>query len=429
MIASTVLFLVHSAAHLVGYVLPRTLFIVLVKTPLTMVESCLGEQRSLPERDDVLEVTCHWWDKSTLQRFGLVEHGLLFPDPVYGGHLSTIFGALRPVPVPRYERSVIRSADGEEIHLDWATPSDRAGTRAVFLILPGLTSSSTSNYIAKFVRAALSKDFACCVLNARGVDDTPITRPQLLSAVWTTDLRSTLCDSEMSAEGLTKRFGTAVPVVAVGFSLGGAILSKYLGEEGKEGKSGNVAAAVTICAPWDMHLSANTMRGVLQRVLYQPNLVKGLRRYAKRHEAMVRQIPQLDASFLFDRRGLDTISTVQDFDRAIIAPHFGFDSPESYYTAATTLPQYLAHSPVPTLCIAALGDPVTGAPPLRRWEALAQRNKNIVYVAMPSGGHLGFVGGPIDEWWARSTNSVREDPMETLVLHSINAFILSDPSK
>jgi predicted alpha/beta-fold hydrolase len=209
-----------------------------------------------------------------------------------------------------------------------------------------------------------------------------------MSAVFTDDLRAVV-DSGC----LVKRRN--IPVVALGFSLGGVVLSKFVGEIGKENVASPLAGAITVCSPWDMHNASYTMQQPLQWAIYQKPLTRGLLSYVNRHQNVLAKLPGIDFKSLLERNMLAMISSVQEFDRYIIAPHFNFSSVCDYYSAADSLP-WLEHSKIPVLCVGTANDPITGSlPSLRQWEMLAQRNSNFVYLLFPCGGHLGFLGTPL----------------------------------
>ncbi|CUG92828.1 membrane-associated protein, putative [Bodo saltans] len=405
MVGRLMFFAVHCVAHVCLYLVPRCLFYILVKLPITLIEQQLGEQRSFPENDFLMEVVTNWWDKSTLRFFGIVERGMEYPRPLYGGHMQTLMGATRVVGRPAYRRVVVTADDSNPICLDWSVAPTYNGkqVRGVFLVVPGLASSSSSSYIRQFVLDANKDGFHCCVINARGMGSTPVTAPQLIGAVFTADIRAVLRDNIMltSAAEAAVIAHTSFPIQAIGFSLGGAILSNYLAEESLSASVapntglGLIKAAYAVCAPYDMHESANHMLRLSQMLIYQPNLTKGLKNYLRRHKDIVEIISNMPNA---DESVLSTVRTVQEFETVYVAPHFGFKCREDYYTASSVMEGKLEHVAIPMMCIGAQDDPIVGPPPhLRRWERIAQTNKNIVFVGLPAGGHLGFLGNPLDE--------------------------------
>jgi predicted alpha/beta-fold hydrolase len=253
------------------------------------------------------------------------------------------------------------------------------------------------------------------VVNTRGMGTTTLNKPHLMSGATTDDIRhalkTALSRKELAAyigaslaaaadSGGSSSNGTrgdfVVPVIGVGFSLGGNVLCKYVGEQGQRNEATGLDAAIAIHAPWDFHVSAGHMRRLTQRVIYQPHLLHGLRSYILRHREVLAGDRPVAA--VLNSGVLDELATVQDFDEAVIVPHFGYESVEDYYSQAMSLP-YLEHTKIPTFCLGAADDVICPPPALRRWELLCQRNRNVMYVQTPAGGHLGFLGDPWSELW------------------------------
>lgn len=421
-----VLAAVHSVVHIALYAVPRALMYTLVKLPLTFIESSIGDQITFSTSDFDIEIVGNWWDKTTVTLFGLVEEGLQYPSPLYNGHIQTILGAARQAPHVAYERVYIKGEDGCVVCADWSLAKVPL-CKGVLLVLPGTSSTSKSPYIRDFVADATRDGFTCAVLNPRGMGDTPpATTPVLNTGVFTSDLRSALRDNLIVSSAVEAGVisDASLPLIAVGFSLGGSILCNYLAQEGERkaaatGGAENLAAAVSICAPWDMHLVNGALSRPLGHLLYQGPLTGGLRSYFLKHRSLLETLPEFDGSLLFEPAMLKaTIRTVADYDALITAPLNGFSSREAYYTAASSILK-LHHCPVPLLCIGAKDDPVCPPPALRRWEHVAQENKNVLFMLLPAGGHLGFVGNPMEE--------VFHVPcvMHRTVLHSASSVVES----
>ena len=388
---SVAFFVCHTVAHFLFYLVPRFAYKSIVEWPLTIVEAAIGEQRTFGADDSIVKVVAHWRNAATAELFG-IEGPLTYTCPLYNGHFGTLGGAFRVARLVEYERRSARGFDGCELCLDWAMSKDPA--RGILVILPGLSSCSATGYITNYVLAAVRCGFHSVVLNTRGMGTTPMTTSRLMSGASTGDLRHVL-QTSLSRERILAEFGSNLPIVAVGFSLGGNVLCKYVGEQGLRAEDARLDAAIAICAPWDFHEAAQHMSRVTQLVVYQPHLLKGLVNYLIRHRTVLKQDSCL--AEIIESGVLSQLRTVQQFDENVIVPHFGYESVQDYYSDAMSLP-YLEHAAIPTLCLGCADDTVTGHPPtLRRWESLCQRNPNVVYVQAPAGGHLGFLGNPLAE--------------------------------
>ncbi|EKG00191.1 hypothetical protein TCSYLVIO_008880 [Trypanosoma cruzi] len=323
-----------------------------------------------------------------------------YTSPPYNGHISTLLCAFRPPKPIKYTRQVVDSVDGNPICLDWFLAEEKnSPANGIMIIFPGLASWSQTNYVQHYVWHAHDRGFHCCVFNARGMGDTPLTRPRLMSASWTGDLRW-VTRTELSRTALSLRFGaTAQNVWGVGFSLGGVVLAKYLHEEGQNmTKEFPFDAALIINSPLDtLAVSANIMQP--ENALYQKNLFGGLIRYAIRHKDMLKQLPGVNDDGIRQDplRFLKRLRTINEFDAHITAPHNGFSNPEEYYAAVNTLTS-LRHCTIPTLCVIARDDPVTGEPPRKKMRELVTANSLVAFLELPYGGHLGYIGSPVEEW-------------------------------
>jgi predicted alpha/beta-fold hydrolase len=335
-----------------------------------------------------------------------------FADPCYDGNLNTVLGAIKPAHAIEYERDVMVAADGCDVALDWAFPDDNGHLMdapasptapqsppmkrpcvGVMAVVVGLTSDSRSPYIRSFVTAALNHGFAVVVANTRGMTDGPggrLTRPGLMSAAYTGDLHA-LAYGRLTAAAIAARVGRAVPAVMAGFSLGGNLLGKFLSEEGAKLTAGSaVVGGACMCAPWEMHRTNLNMFGWVQHLLYQRVFSRGLSKYVRDNHAV---LAAGDDSV--DWAASMRSTSVHEFDRHTIIPHFRYRSVAEYYTVASCMPRLPAVR-VPLLCLATCDDPITGRTPSRaQWQALADGNPLVVYGELPAGGHLGSLASPL----------------------------------
>ncbi|KAL7708447.1 Alpha/beta hydrolase family [Lotmaria passim] len=341
-----------------------------------------------------------------------------YTDPAYSGHVNTILCAFRPHRHIPYERFGHPSEDGNPMFVDWYLAGDAANAKGLFIIIPGLASWSGTNYIEHFVWFAHEHNFHCCVFNTRGMGDTPIETPRLMSAKWTNDIRAVMHDGPLSRAAIEQRCGRAVPIVGVGFSLGGIILSNFVSEECKAGRATVLDAVIVVNSPLDCLDSNTRMCGTLESIVYQRNMIGALKAYARRHSKVLKDLPGLEASVraAFARGQHDEIltqmKTVHDFDKVITAPTLGFATPEEYYHNVSPV-ALLPHFTLPVLCVSAVDDPVCGPPPMDTLTKIMATNTNVALLTTPRGGHLGYIRSIHDEWIGK------ECFMETLLFNVV----------
>ncbi len=177
-------------------------------------------------------------------------------------------------------------------------------------------------------------------------------------------------------ETLAKRHPDT-PLAAIGYSLGGNALLKYLGED-----SGRhyLTAAVAVSVPFLLAIGADRLDQGLSRI-YQRYLIASLRKKVK---AKYR-----NRQTTFSLENLDNLTTFRLFDDQITAPLHGFKDVDDYYNRASSR-QFLPYIDTPTLIIHALDDPFMTAAAIPQKHELAQQ---VCLELADKGGHVGFIGG------------------------------------
>lgn len=303
-----------------------------------------------------------------------------------GAHLQTLWGRLfRPRRLVSFRREALETPDEDELILDHAEGPAR-GPR--LLVLHGLEGSSYSVYIQGLLAEAGRLGFRGTALNfrscARDPDDLsrmlPNRRPRLYHSGETGDL-------DYVARTLRAR-EPGVALVAIGVSLGGNVLLKWLGEN--PGQS-LVDAAAALSTPFDLAESARHLETPVGR-LYVRSFLTTLNRKVRDTSA---RFPEAAARMDLPR-ALHARS-FWEFDDAANAPLHGFAGADDYYRRSSSL-GYLPRITTPTLCLSAEDDPFL---PTRAFErARAAASDAVEFRAVRRGGHIGFVSGTAP-WRAR----------------------------
>jgi predicted alpha/beta-fold hydrolase len=307
-----------------------------------------------------------------------------------GPHLQTV-GAriLRSLDGVVSERERIELDDGDFVDLDWAVEvggTSPAPDAPLVLVLHGLEGSSRSEYVLEMQRALARVGLASAALNFRSCSGEPNRLPRFYHAGDTRDPATVL-------ELLRARFPDR-PFGAVGFSLGGNVLLKYLGERGRDSADdAALGAAVAISPPFDLATGVVTVERGLSRG-YQRYLLRKLQRKVRAKAGMLQD--HVDVTALLAARSL------REFDELGTAPLSGFRDWPDYYARASSK-QFLPYVRRPTLVIRALDDPFLNAEAVPPPELTT--NPLIEGVFPRSGGHVGFVGGSpwAPEFWAERT--------------------------
>ena len=287
-----------------------------------------------------------------------------------GGHLQTIAAALAPAPRVAFRRERWDTPDGDFIDLDWAEPAAHARAAPLLALFHGLEGSSASPYARAIAAQALAAGWRCVVPHFRGCSGELNRLPRAYH-------------SGDSAEigWILARLGAQF---AVGISLGGNALLKYLGEQGADAA---VRKAIAVSAPLDLAAAARALDRGLSREIYTRIFLKTLKK--KAFEKINRQMISVDTRRLLRAR------TFWEFDDAVTAPLHGFAGADDYWARSSSAP-WLARIRISTLVVNARNDPFLPAAAL---DALGEVPPNVVLEFPHGGGHAGFPGR--GRWLAR----------------------------
>ena len=293
-------------------------------------------------------------------------------------HAQTIYAAQRWVwrGRPRLRRELLRLPDGDLTAVDWHVGSDELpDTAPLLIILHGLEGSAQSPYARMFLEAAHALGWRGCVLHFRDCGDYRNLLPRRYHAGETNDLRHFLNRLHKTPESAEN----SGPLLAVGFSLGGNVLLKYLGESGD---TTPLKAAAAVCVPLDLHACAEALN---------KGFSKGYQKYLlKRMKNSVRtKFDRYTAAFDWDKAM--RARTFGEFDDLVTAPLHGFDGMEDYYRKCSSV-HFLKGIERPTLILNALDDPFMTHDVIPPEDALSEF---VTLEIAGHGGHVGFIeGGP-----------------------------------
>jgi hypothetical protein len=238
-------------------------------------------------------------------------------------------------------------------------------------VLHGLEGSLRSHYAASLIDGLARSGFRVAFMHFRNCGAEPNRLPRSYHSGETGDL-------DWLASLLVARIGGPL-LAAVGFSLGGNVLLKWLGERGD---AAPVRTAVAVSVPFLLGEAAERMETGWSR-LYQWQLVRSLRR------SYGRKLPRLKAQLPVDEGELERLRTFRTFDDRVTAPLHGFAGVDDYYARASSR-QFLRHIRRPTLILHAADDPFMWP----RTVPTQQELSPAVQLELSThGGHVGFVGG------------------------------------
>jgi predicted alpha/beta-fold hydrolase len=254
-------------------------------------------------------------------------------------------------------------------------PAEPVIHRPLVILVHGLTGCEDSTYILSAASHLLDCGYRVLRLNVRGAGPSRPYCGEHYHVGRTADFRRVLSQipEELTDNG----------IVAVGYSLGGAMLLKYLGEEGSFSP---LRGAATICAPIDLAATGQHMRK-RRNWLYHAYILNGMKAEALAAGANIS--PE-------ERAIVRAARTVLEHDEHFIAPRYGFRDADDYYDLCAPM-RFMPEIRVPTMVLAAGDDPWI---PIEHYRAFKWAdNPWLLPVLPPTGGHIGFHGDSSRKPW------------------------------
>jgi predicted alpha/beta-fold hydrolase len=305
--------------------------------------------------------------------------------PWWGGDLQTlrdtVMRALHRLPTDlaphssQRQRFEVGDGSGDVLLGMLDTPREPQSGKPLVLLLHGAPGSEDSTYLLSMSRYMLDRGHRVLRMNLRGAGPSRATCRRQYSAGSSADLGLlfNVTPDELTRDGM----------VAVGYSVGGAVLIKYLGEAGKDTP---LKAAAAVSAPIDLRGTCTQLMR-WRNTLYQRAVLEPMRKEA------TAPIAELTA---VERANIEKARTILEYDDGFTAARNGKASALEYYAQCSAL-DYLAGIRIPTLCMAALDDPwVPGSAYVGYdWGG----NRWLTPLLVPNGGHVGFHGtGSLRPW-------------------------------
>ncbi|RYF77396.1 MAG: alpha/beta fold hydrolase [Cytophagaceae bacterium] len=292
------------------------------------------------------------------------------PAYLWTGHLQTIIPSLfRHIPV-RYVRQRIETADDDFLDLDWSKTHQSAGSppNPLVILSHGLEGDSTRQYVAGTVRLLNHHGFDCLAWHYRSCSGEMNRQARFYHIGETGDLHTVI------QQALAAGYQT---IHLVGYSAGGNITLKYLGERGIAIDSA-IKRAVAISVPLELLTTADRLEK-WDSMLYNRRFQKTLKEKVKLKSGTLPEA--LRAT------DLSRIRSLREFDDLITAPLHGFDGVTDYYTRNSSLP-FLSKITVPTFVLNAQNDPFLS--PECFPVALAKELTHVWMEFPEQGGHCSF---------------------------------------
>ncbi|KAL7298126.1 abhydrolase domain-containing protein 2 [Trichogramma pretiosum] len=306
----------------------------------------------------------------------------------FSGHVQTIvhsiIGRVR-CPWPIGERVYMGLADETTLTYDLYQPlSNTYEDDVTIAICPGIGNSSESVYIRTFVHFAQCHGYRCAVLNHVGaLSSVKVTSPRIFTYGHTDDYH-TMLKNLMERHPSTK-------IVCVGFSLGGNLVTKYMGEQGVN-KASNIIGAISICQGYNaLEGTKYLLNWTNFRRFYLYIMTESVRNIILRHKNVLLS-EDVKKKHNLNEKEIVSAATLPELDEAYTRKVHNFKSVKDLYKWSSSL-FYLHNIAAPVVFVNALDDPIIHESLLEPVKDLATTKMQVLYVQLAHGGHLGFYEG------------------------------------
>jgi predicted alpha/beta-fold hydrolase len=283
------------------------------------------------------------------------------PSLLLNKHLETIYPALfRKVNIRGFRRERIVTPDDDFLDLDWLTQ----GSDNLVIISHGLEGNSQRSYMKGMAKAFFDHGYDALAWNYRGCGDEMNRKLRFYHSGATDDL-------DVVVRHACTKYRS---VYLVGFSLGGNLTLKYLGEA-----AGSLPPVVRGAAVFSVPMN---LRSSCEKISERGNYL-----YANRFLRSLKHKILTKSTLMegLDISGIDRLNTLKAFDDRYTAPLHGFRDAITYYEACSSI-YFLESIRVPTLVVSALNDPFLSAD----CYPSGIRNSHVHFEFCDRGGHVGF---------------------------------------
>lgn len=285
------------------------------------------------------------------------------PYLLFNNHIETIYPAVwRSVHGVEYMRERISTPDDDFLDLDWL---QQQATHLIILS-HGLEGNTQRAYMKGMAKAFYEMGYDVLAWNYRGCSEEMNRQLRFYHSGATDDL-DTVVNHAMKKSNYQY-------LSLIGFSLGGNLTLKYLGEKG-DSLDSKIHKSVVFSVPLDLHASCQT---ISRHWIYTQRFVRGLK------QKVINKSKQNPALKIDE---IHKIKTLIDFDDAYTAPIHHFKNAIDYYQKCSSI-HFVENICIPTLIINALNDPFLDQATYQ--SQVWQKNKWLHFETPSSGGHVGF---------------------------------------
>jgi len=296
-----------------------------------------------------------------------LENSSYKPQLIFkSNHFNTIYRTLfHQFEIP-YQRNRLETSDGDFLDLDFSY----VNSNKIAIIIHGLEGSSNSKYVQSLVQVLNKNNFDTVSINLRGCSGEPNLLLSSYHSGKTDDLNDVV-------SYLEKNYSYDDYFI-IGYSLGGNMTLKYVGENGSE-ISKKIKMAVGVSVPCDLKGSSESLSKFWNKI-YMQNFLMSLKTKA------LYKLNKFPDSFL-NKEKIQKAANFYDFDNLYTAPAHGFKDAIDYWKKCSCK-QFIYNIKIPTLLITAFDDPFLSPSCFPIQEA--KENALFSLEITKYGGHVGF---------------------------------------
>ena len=287
-------------------------------------------------------------------------------------HAQTLLANLIHPQPPQVSFETVNLPDGDTLEIARGTAT---GPNTV-LLLHGLEGSLRSAYAQRLINTLNQQNIPVAFMFFRGCNGKPNNKVRSYHSGETEDLKSVI--NYLKKSGSEK-------IALVGYSLGGNITLKYMGEQQTDD---SIICATAISVPMVLSICAERMNRGFSRI-YQYGLMRRLINKVQQKQHL------LSAAGMSDKP--ESLKTFVEFDNTYTAPSHGFNDAQHYYQSCSSR-QFLNDIKKPTLMIHSKDDPFMTEAVLPGENEISEK---VTLELSDNGGHVGFIGGKLmkPEFW------------------------------
>jgi predicted alpha/beta-fold hydrolase len=287
-------------------------------------------------------------------------------------HAQTVWATLMRPEIPlALQPQRLELSDGDFIDVIWDSANAQDQDKPIVVILHGLAGSVKSPYARGLISAFSNAGWRPVFMHFRGSSGEPNRLARYYHSGDTKDVAHVVT--------VLQEKNPNVDIAAVGVSLGGNVILKWLGETGANNP---LVSAVAVSVPFELNQATKTMNSGLSKI-YQWRLLRQLRIEVEQ------KFKSKNLPCPFDLERLSSVKNFHEFDDLVTAPLHNFIDANDYYSKSSSR-QYLPDITVPTLIIHAEDDPFMRKSVI---PTPTELSPSTILELSQQGGHVGFVAG------------------------------------